>query len=341
MAPARALHDAGVPVRYRAERDWLGRTGVRAALAYLRIATRPAAVQGDDLVDVRKRPSRGLPAWIDKWLVNCDSVDAVWRVAEKLDDAKVASKVEDLAVDLDTIVRVAQADGATTRSILEAVRDRVGLGAAMGKLDRSKGLAAAGNHLDDLATLVQLAALHPDPAGFEEWLRRPIPYSPEGVELATIHRVKGREYPLVVVFGVDEGIIPHRLAADVEEERRILHVGITRGIERVVVLTDRESPSPFLPELTGEAAPAAAARPPAAAPVASSALRDALRAWRAERARADGVPAYVVLNDKHLDAIAERGPRDERDLLRCPGIGAVKLDRYGEEILAIVANSLP
>jgi DNA helicase-2/ATP-dependent DNA helicase PcrA len=65
--------------------------------------------------------------------------------------------------------------------------------------------------------------------------------------------VKGREWDCVAVFGVTEGIVPHRLSDDVEEERRILHVGITRGRRRVVVLGDRSRRSPFLGELDGSA----------------------------------------------------------------------------------------
>jgi len=58
-----------------------------------------------------------------------------------------------------------------------------------------------------------------------------------------------------------------------------------------------------------------------------------LRAVRSELARAQGVPAYVVLDDAGLAAIARQTPRTEEDLLRIPGIGAVKLQRYGAALL--------
>ena len=88
---------------------------------------------------------------------------------------------------------------------------------------------------DDLDGLLGVADLHPDPSGFESWLRGAFrrEADPDGVTLSTIHRVKGREWDRVLVFGVSEGIVPHRLAEDVEEERRVLHVGITRGRHRV------------------------------------------------------------------------------------------------------------
>src|SRR4029079_4289741 len=51
------------------------------------------------------------------------------------------------------------------------------------------------------------------------------------------------------------------------------------------------------------------------------ALLDALTAWRLERSRADGVPAYVVADNKTLAAIAVARPRSEGELLAVPGIG--------------------
>ena len=58
--------------------------------------------------------------------------------------------------------------------------------------------------------------------------------------------------------------------------------------------------------------------------------------WRRERARTDGVPAYVVADNKTLAAIAVRRPSDDTSLLGVPGIGQRKVGTYGEEILRIV-----
>jgi len=63
---------------------------------------------------------------------------------------------------------------------------------------------------------------------------------------------------------------------------------------------------------------------------------EALRRWRSERSAADRVPAYVVLSNRQLDGIAAAMPADARDLLACEGIGPARLDRYGDEILAIL-----
>ena len=64
----------------------------------------------------------------------------------------------------------------------------------------------------------------------------------------------------------------------------------------------------------------------------------ALRAWRRERSKTDGVPPYVVFNDATMLVIAAMRPATPRQLLAVPGIGARKLEDYGDEILAIVAE---
>jgi superfamily II DNA helicase RecQ len=63
----------------------------------------------------------------------------------------------------------------------------------------------------------------------------------------------------------------------------------------------------------------------------------ALRTWRSGRAREDAVPAYVVAHDQTLAAIADLRPTSLAALRRVRGMGPTKLDRYGEEILAVIA----
>ncbi|MDQ6728184.1 MAG: HRDC domain-containing protein [Actinomycetota bacterium] len=58
---------------------------------------------------------------------------------------------------------------------------------------------------------------------------------------------------------------------------------------------------------------------------------------RASTARASGVPAYVVLHDTTLAAVAEARPLNRVSLLALPGVGPVKAERYGEALLAVVA----
>ncbi|MGV8941869.1 MAG: DNA helicase RecQ [Lysobacter sp.] len=58
-----------------------------------------------------------------------------------------------------------------------------------------------------------------------------------------------------------------------------------------------------------------------------------LRGWRADMAREQNIPAYVIFHDATLRAIAESDPADLDELGQIPGIGASKLERYGEAVL--------
>ncbi|MGH2686943.1 MAG: 3'-5' exonuclease, partial [Actinomycetota bacterium] len=363
LAPHVVLAQAGVPIDSAADPSILERTGVRAALAYLRIASSPRGFSPDDVNEVLRRPSRGLPQWISKWFRGRSmSVGDVRAVASRLDDFKVAAKVESLADDLDLVAKAA-AGGGSARDVLIAVKEQVGLGSAMGLLDAT-GPAGSGSHLDDLEALLQVADLHPDPGGFEPWLRSVFrrEAAAGGITVSTVHRVKGMEWDRVAVFGVADGIVPHRLADDVEEERRVLHVAITRGREHIAVLVDQDRPSPFLGELDGTAArgdvkppgrvPAAPATATsgtktgmssddlqASLPAEAAAVFAALREWRTAKAKQEKVSAFIVAPNRLLHAIALARPTTMVELSHVHEMGARRLESYGDEILSVVAGT--
>lgn len=70
-------------------------------------------------------------------------------------------------------------------------------------------------------------------------------------------------------------------------------------------------------------------------------LFETLRRWRLRRAEADSVPAFVVFTDATLRAIVERRPGSHQDLLQVPGVGMVKSERYGADLLTIIAGTEP
>jgi superfamily II DNA helicase RecQ len=77
---------------------------------------------------------------------------------------------------------------------------------------------------------------------------------------------------------------------------------------------------------------------PNAEPVAQNtkAYEGALRQWRSEAAKRATVPAYVVLNDSELVGIAARRPTTPAELARCKGMGPIRLERWGDELLAVL-----
>ena len=197
----------------------------------------------------------------------------------------------------------------------------------------------------DLARLVRLAEELDDGeltcAAFAAELRRR--YDPgrrevRGVHLLTYHRAKGLEFDAVFLPRLDEKELPTRLAKTDEErdeERRLFYVGITRARRHLAVTWSRD-PSPFIAELGVEARPAPVERKPVES--ADPELYDALAAWRKERAKAESVPAYVVFHNTTLAAIAGAKPRSINELASVPGIGPTKIERYGDDVLAVVAG---
>jgi DNA helicase II / ATP-dependent DNA helicase PcrA len=154
----------------------------------------------------------------------------------------------------------------------------------------------------------------------------------KGVHLLTLHGAKGLEFEAVFIPRVEERELPIRQAKkpeEIAEERRLLYVGITRA-KRHLVLTWSGKPSRFLGELGVETRATRPAEP-------SDPLYAALRKWRLQRATADDLPAYVVFHNSTLAAIAGRRPRDLSELSAIPGVGPTKLDRYGNEVLRVLA----
>jgi DNA helicase-2/ATP-dependent DNA helicase PcrA len=357
-------HDRGLPVTAAVGENFLRRTGVRSALAYLRIASAVAErgqLRGGDLAEVVRRPNRRITSRVVDTIRNRRwTLPSLRAHGNTLNNADT-DRIQEFADDLDGLAgQIASGDAAT---VLRAVRDDVGLGAAMSTLDNS-GRGRDASHLDDLTALIAIASVHPDPATFEIWLREHLqgvavsddPRAPGQVTLATVHRVKGLEWDRVIVLGAHDGLMPHRLTEDLEEERRVFHVALTRCREQVVLLADEAAETPFISDLTREpepfdptatlesrlersrrTAPQGSFTSPGSGP--TDPLDEALRAWRLERSRADSVPAYVVLSNATVAEIAAAQPRTSRELSRISGIGPTKLERYGDDILKIVNAS--
>jgi ATP-dependent DNA helicase RecQ len=66
---------------------------------------------------------------------------------------------------------------------------------------------------------------------------------------------------------------------------------------------------------------------------------EALRKWRTQAAREHGVPAYVIFHDATLAELARSAPESIDQLAEVPGIGAAKLERYGDEILETLRDA--
>jgi DNA helicase II / ATP-dependent DNA helicase PcrA len=360
-----ALTEAGVAHQRVVGADVLARSGLRTALAYLRCAVTPERITAADLDDTLRRPPRRLTGVVT---TGANGTTSLGRIARQLPrvDAEHRSALHHYLGDLEALVQRTRA-GADTATLLQQVRDRIGLGSVLDAVDRTSRRPEGSSHVDDLDALLDLARLQPDPERFPGWLAArlapdgaaaaapsPAAAAPDArapdtrahvVALSTVHRVKGREWDEVILVGLRAGLMPHRLAEDVEEERRVLHVALTRARQHLTLVVDRDRPSPFLPELMGTIRPAHRAPRDGAPSSDAAALSDEdavvlarLRAWRRRTAAAEGVPAFLVAHDRTLHEIARRRPQDRAALLTCPGIGPVKAARFGAELLRLVAS---
>ncbi|MEN9507159.1 MAG: hypothetical protein RI958_3085 [Actinomycetota bacterium] len=356
LAPVQvALRAAGVPTSGGVGREFLDRVAVRAALAWLRLAVADGDFRTDDVAEALRRPSRSIHPNVASWAAEQQSVDGLSRLAGRVNNERDAQRIAEFAADIERLRSIAATRG-TTSAILDALRTGVGLASSIATLDTlRRGMNRAAQN-DDLTAIAQLAALQPDPRRFEPWLRDAVsaPWSPDGVTLATVHRVKGQEWPFVVVHQADADQFPHRLAEDVEEERRVFHVAITRA-SRTLHVVAGATPSPFIDELTNPPTPRRQADPrsvtadrpsrsvPAPTPAgrpgqqlagADAALFAALKDLR--RHLAAGKPAYTVLSDASLEQIVLLRPRSLEELAAVRGVGPAKLEAYGDRLVGVV-----
>ena len=381
LAPQILLSEAGIDCMTPVGPWFLERTGVAAALAWLRLATAGSVqLPAGALSIAARRPPRGISPRVVEWIAEQRNAGALRRLAGRISDERTSQRVSDFADDVERLGDMAR-DGADTLRLLEAIQHGTELGASLDeRLDASRRSVDRSAHGDDLRALLSVAPHCADPSAFEDWLRSRLtagrrndgegdprlgrPSWGRGVRLATVHRVKGLEWPHVIVLSATEGLMPHRLAGDVEEERRVFHVALTRCSESVLIIVDGPR-SPFVSEMSWRSklepsglpaerpvrsqppapakpasSPSKAQSPPideAAEPEAASAFQR-LRQWRLERSRADGVPAFVVLSDATLRELARRRPSTDEALLAVPGIGPAKLAAYGEALKDLLAG---
>ncbi|MFD5825787.1 DNA helicase RecQ [Lentzea sp. NPDC060358] len=129
------------------------------------------------------------------------------------------------------------------------------------------------------------------------------------------------------------------LAVEGEYSTLVLTEASSEVLGRKREVKMRKDPAPA--RSTTRTATAAAAKVKVDLPSEATPLFESLREWRAQQAREQGVPAYVIFHDATLKSIAASRPGSLSELGGVSGVGQAKLTKYGEQILEVVAGGGP
>jgi DNA helicase-2/ATP-dependent DNA helicase PcrA len=255
----------GIPYKVIGGTKFYDRREVKDALAYLRAVVNP--VDEVNLKRILNVPKRGIGdstvGKLDAW-ANARGlafIDALRRAGETDIRGPAVKGIDAFITLLDELTPLA--DGAPA-PLLEAILDRSGYVAEL-QVEHS---VDADGRLENLAELVGMAGAYDAVDAFLEQVSLVADtdaLDPEDstVVLMTLHAAKGLEYPVVFLLGLEEGVFPHiRTLGEpeqLEEERRLAYVGITRARERLYLThawcrmlhgtTQYNPPSRFLDEI--------------------------------------------------------------------------------------------
>ncbi|WP_392544657.1 DNA helicase PcrA [Oryzobacter telluris] len=290
-AQSRALEEVfvrvGLPYKVVGGTRFYERREVKDALAYLRVLSNPT-----DTVNLRRIlnvPKRGIGDRAEACVVALaerERIPFVAALGRPEDAPGIASRsvaaVKGFTSLLESLGQVRDDDEAGVSELLEAILDRSGYLAEL----RDSHDPQDETRVENLAELVAVAREFDDArretgevVSLEDFLERvslvadadEIPDSAEAeaqgvVTLMTLHTAKGLEFPVVFLTGLEDGTFPHLRslgdAKELEEERRLAYVGITRARERLHIsraavrsawgAPQYNPPSRFLDEIPAE-----------------------------------------------------------------------------------------
>lgn len=250
-AQSRVLEDIlvryGIPYQVLGGTRFYERAEIKDVLAYLRVVVNPA----DDISFLRmvNTPKRGLGAVAQGRLQQAAgeeglSLRRALPMMERTDELAAAARsaFRDLDSSLDSWAERLERGGPVADQV-RAVLEESGLLTA---LQEARTLEAEGRveNLQEFLGVSQEYDRHNPDGGLVDFLAEISLYADadsrrdedELVTLMTLHNAKGLEYPVVFIAGMEEGMFPHSRALDeqnLEEERRLCYVGITRAMERL------------------------------------------------------------------------------------------------------------
>ena len=277
-----SMRRGGVPAKIVGGVGFYERREVKDILSYARAALNPS----DDVAwrRILNRPKRGIGKTSEENLAGWASsrgvpfVDALRQVDEVLAGTPAVKRITEFMEVMDDLAQAAESLGAA--QFLKAVLDQSGYMEAL----KNEGSFDAQGRLENLDELLNAVTEWQQEEGggtIAQFLdeaslmasvddravkavNEEVP--DEAVTLMTLHNAKGLEFPVVFLVGMEENLIPHRSSTaslqELEEERRLLYVGITRAQEELFLVhcesrmvfgrTDMARPSRFLEDIPKE-----------------------------------------------------------------------------------------
>jgi len=259
-----SLIAAGIPYRIFGSLRFYDRKEIRDLMAYLRLSVNPADdVSFRRVVNV---PSRGIGN-AAMLVIDAEAARAGTSLHDALESALASGLIPARSAApakafLETLASVRARLG--TEPPGEILRALVASIDYAGYLNRTEG-SEAESRLENVAQLIDAAAEADESEGLQGFLDRASLVSDadsgtgnRGVNLMTLHSAKGLEFALVFLVGMEEGLCPHSRTFDseseIEEERRLAYVGMTRARRRLYLTAARTR------RTYGEVAPAQLSR---------------------------------------------------------------------------------
>ncbi|MEZ5179308.1 MAG: 3'-5' exonuclease [Acidimicrobiales bacterium] len=255
----------GVPYKVIGGTRFYDRREVKDALAYVKAVVNPA-----DEVSVKRilnQPKRGIGdstvARLDNWAAGHGYT--FMEALRRADHAGVTGRaVKGIESFLELVDGLAEVVDRGPAPLLEAVLDRTGYVAelqeahsveAEGRLENLAELIGSAREIESVDVFLEQVSLVADADA--------VPDDDSQVVLMTLHSAKGLEFPAVFLIGLEDGVFPHLRSLgephELEEERRLAYVGITRARERLYLshawsrtifgATQYNPPSRFLEEI--------------------------------------------------------------------------------------------
>ncbi len=289
-----ALRRSAIPYQIARGIEFYNRGEIKDALGYLRAISNPN--DEVNLERVTNTPPRGISDATVKTLQAWGILNGanLWNALKRIDQVPglqerarkaVVKFVEQMqtwrrAAGLGTDLLAGEPSGGemfaqptkSLRDLMEAVIRDSGLESMYLKEDKERENQVA--NLDELLNSAAEYSLSNPDGTLTEYLSNVALVSDAdhmagnggAVTMMTLHAAKGLEFPVVAMIGLEDGILPHSRARnssdELEEERRLCFVGITRAQERLILskaerrmirgITERTIPSPFLNEMPRE-----------------------------------------------------------------------------------------